>query len=44
MIPASILELIVWTVAICWPRKGTVILFGLAAIAQFLIGCGVFPR
>jgi hypothetical protein len=44
MIPASLVELIVWALAMCWPRRGTVILFGLVAFAQFMIGCGVFPK
>jgi hypothetical protein len=44
MIPASLLELACWAVAMCWLRRGTVMVFGLAAFAQFLIGCGVFPR
>ncbi len=44
MIPASLLELIAWAVAMCWPRRGTVILFGVVVIAQFLIGCGLLPK
>ena len=43
-IPVSLLELVLWVLAMCWPRRVTVMLVVVVAVAQFLVGCGLFPK